>query len=284
MAEDLLFVGAIFGIIGLVLLAGARNSYQRQQTLATLSVDDQPGATGSEATIEGPVEVESSATPTRLPPDGLTADQPALWVWRVQRKVKRGGSNSRSRSKWVTIESGVAAGEFSIRDEWERIRVDASSVEMDHSHSSDQVTGGGLSTPTGSLTANAPDPFNSEHFYLGDPETEVLLGDPPLLQRLVDEYLPWDLEVTISVGRQTTNPDRYQATIIKAGDELLAHGLLDESGSEPRLYGTDDTPLFFVDGDPEAKATRHRSKALKKAIVGTISIVIGVGVLATGLI
>jgi len=72
------------------------------------------------------------------------------------------------------------------------------------------------------------------------------LGGPSFRQRVVDKYLPFDLNGTLSLGRKTATPDKYEATVIREDDELLARGSLDQSDESATLNGTDRLPLVFV--------------------------------------
>ena len=77
-------------------------------------------------------------------------------------------------------------------------------------------------------------------------------------------------------------PDRYQAAIIRDGDDLVAAGKLDEDHDNPVLRGTDETPLLLAVGDPEQKAERLRSKAIKQVFIGGIFLLVGAAVFLIG--
>ncbi|MCU4743316.1 hypothetical protein [Natronoglomus mannanivorans] len=243
MSDDFLLVGGIIAILGLVFAYRAWTSYQQSQRLTELAADEQT----SGDTVEGPIEVSESAEPQRSPPNGVddgSDGAPALWLWRVRRERKNTGSSRGNSTTWETVESGVAAGSFAIREEWNRINVDASSVTA----TARDGTGATMSEnhSSGETFKAVDDPFDSDRFYVGEPEIDVPLGEPSLPQRLADEYLPFDLNVTLSLGRKTATPDRYQAAVVRDRDELLAHGSLDRSVEPPTLNGTDATPLVFV--------------------------------------
>lgn len=281
MPEGNLLVGAVLVVVGVFFAHSAHTTYGRYRTLFALSTEAVE-TTGTK--VAGAVEVSEPATPQHAPHGSgnselpgiadsdltesaasdlaaaVDGDSPALWAWRVRRKRKKSGSSSGSNTTWETVDGGVAAGEFVIREEWDRIGVDASSV----------------TTPE--TETESVDPFDVDHLFLGDPDIDVSMGEPTLPQRLVDEYVPFDLEVTMSVGRQTAAPNRYQATVIREGEELLVRGELDESGEQSTLCGSEETPLVVVDGDPEQKASSHRRKALGQGVLSAVIVLAGVGV------
>lgn len=274
MSNDFLWVGGIIAVLGVVFGYRAWKSFQQSQTLTTLAASEQTQG----VTVSGPLEVSKPAEPQRLPPDAVDDNsdgRPALWLWRVRRERKNTGSSRGSSTTWETVESGVAAGTFAIRENWDRIEIDASSVATTtHDKARKAVSGG----PTSSEDYDpANDPFDGEHFYVGKPEIEVALGEPSLPQRVVDKYLPFDLNMTLSLGRKTATPDKYEATVIREGDELLARGSLDRNDESATLNGTDRVPLVFVKGDPDQRATQYRHTAYKQLAVGLAFVLLGLG-------
>src|SRR6056297_228869 len=224
-------VGSVFVLVGGIVVQNARTTYDRYETADDLTdaSDDGVNETGP-TTVRGRVRVRSPANPDREPPDESVQGegQPALWAWRVRRRVNEGGEYG--GNGWKTIDGGLAVGEFVISHEWDEVRVRMADV------AADQID----------------DPFDSASLYLDEPETEVYLGDLDPINRLFEKWglagpdgIVSDLEFNVSIGRKTTMPDRYQATVVEDGDELLVRGELQETTEGPIVRGTDDTPLLL---------------------------------------
>jgi len=266
---SIIFVIVLVGI-GAIGTLHARRSYDRYKTLTgviseRVDSDDESSAT----TVSGPVDVTEPATPQREPPEELLDldDSPALWAWRIRRKVRTGGK--RNRTRWRTVDGGLAIGDISIREDWEHI-------DLDPSWLTSEVDG---------VLKQEDDPFSATHLYVGEPEEEVILGElDPINKRLErwgitgENGLLSDWEVTISFGRKTMTPDRYQATILRDGDELVAAGKLDDGYDDPILRGTDETPLLLAIGDLEQKANQLRSKSVRQALIGGTFLLVGAAV------
>ena len=266
-----LLFAAIVAAFGLVLLRRARNTRHRARTATELAthaerLDDD----GAGTTVRGPVSVTTPGLPDRTPPaEADTTDgDPALWAWRVREKR----SKNRGGSTWRTAESGLAVGEFSIAQDWNEIAVDPDAL-------TDEGTG---------LLRGESDPFEASTLSLGDPAFDVRLGDlDPINARLErwgltgEDGILSGFEVTLSSGRRTMTPDRYQATVVRDGDELLVRGELDETGDDPVLRGTEDVPMLAAVGDLEERAERLHRQARRTAITGIA--IVGFAVLLGGL-
>lgn len=253
-----LMIVVVSALIGGLILSSARSRYDRARALSTLASDGgAPGAAEGAAveTVEGPVAVDTPADPgRRLPEHHRSADSadaaPALWAWRVQRERDTDGATN-----WKTVDSGLAAGEWTVRDEWEHVRVDAEGLPDD-----------------------ADDPFATDRLFLGDPEVDVYVEERDgLLDSLGGDFGPLeDVEFSIGVGSRTTTPDKYQATVIRDGDELLARGHLDDRDGERVLHG-DDGDLKLAVGDLGDRAERITRGARIRAAVGASVVLLGVG-------
>ncbi len=250
-----------FAFGGILVLAGAAFAYNAwtlhgQYTTVTAAADE--GDRSGERTVHGLVEVEEPATTETLPEeigDDTATAKPALWAWRVRRrKKKRSGSKSGSRTKWVTEEAGLSVGEFAIKQDGERIEVDGGWVEENQD---------------GPLWGSY-DPFESSTLHLGEPEEDVPIGEGGLLS---------DLPVTISIGRSTSDRDRFQSTMIQEGDRALVHGehVAESNGSVVR--GSDETPLVIATGSLEEASDRLRSKTLKQGAIGGGLLLVGIALL-----
>ena len=266
---DPFVVAGVCVALGVATVARARKPYERYSTITDLTadVDGDEGAGGS-TTVRGPVAVTDPATPERTPPEPVdeTSAAPALWAWRIRRKFKASGSTAGSFN-WKTVEGGLSVGVFAVERDRERVRVIADSLELDPDETDD--------------------PFDSQRLFLDGPETDVPLGelDPvnKLLERLglADEGgIVGGMEVTLSVGRNTSTPDRYQSSVIREGDELLVRGELTETADGPVLQGTEATPLTIAAGDLEEKGERLRSTAFKHVAFGLA--LVGVGAVFGG--
>lgn len=271
-----LLVGAVFVAVGGIVAQNARSTFGRYRRLSTL-VDAPEDGTDQDGTtvVDGRVRVETPAEPDRTPPDDVEwPTKPALWAWRVRRKVNAGGEYS--RTEWKTVDGGLALGEFTVvEDGWDGVRVLADDVADD----------------------GIDDPFESDTLYLGDPDVSMYLGDLDPINRFLErtglagpDGVVSDVEVSISVGRQTSMPDRYEASIIGAGDDLLVSGEVKEVGEagetdeERTIHQTDDTPLVFASGELAQQAKNIRSSALKTGVASALFGFAGVAVIALGVL
>ncbi|AXR76292.1 hypothetical protein AArcMg_4155 (plasmid) [Natrarchaeobaculum sulfurireducens] len=253
----LVFSGVV-AAFGILVLRDARNTRDRVLTATELHEHgEQLEDSGTGTTARGPVSVTAPGRPDRAPPAEVetTDGEPALWAWRVRSKhaKRRGGS------AWRTSDSGLAIGEFSLRQDWEDITIDTDSL---------------LDEEVGVLQGHT-DPFEAPNCYLGEPKLDVLLGELDPINKLLerwgltgDDGLLSELEITISSGRKTMTPDRYQATVIRDGDELLVQGELDETGDTPVLRGTENVPMLVAVGNLEKRAEQIKKQARRKAITG----------------
>lgn len=263
---QLMIVG-VSALIGGLILSSARSRHSRAQRLSELltgETGETTAAGGETRTVKGSVEVDTPAKPGRRPPEHYSPEQPneatpALWAWRVQREREaEQGSNT-----WKTIDSGLAVGEFTVRDSWEQIRIDSESVRPEE----------------------IDDPFASDHLFLGDPEIDEYVGERNgLLDRLGGDYGPLkDIEFTISVGTKTTTPNKYQATVIRDGEEMLARGRVEDWSGEPVLRAGEQGIEIAV-GNLSNRVERMNSAARTRAIVGASVLVLGIGTAVTTLV
>lgn len=253
MVVDQVAILVFAGLLGGLLLSYARRRRKRAQALSRLVTDGGSSTADGTRTVNGLVEVDSPAEPQQRPPDHHDSDEsadPALWAWRIRRERASSGDH------WETVESGLAVGEFAVRDDWDRVRIDDESLgEVD-------------------------DPFSAEHLFLGEPETEVYVEERDgLLEAVSGDYGPVeDVEVSISIGSETTTPNKYQATVVRAGDELLARGRAEDGGELPVLRGDVEIGI----GNLQARAEGLFSSARRWGVAGAAVIVLGVaGVVAT---
>ncbi|WP_440766396.1 hypothetical protein [Natronorubrum sp. DTA7] len=251
----LVFAGA-FLLFGGIVLSRASELGGRHETIGELaSAGDEPVEQGGETTISGPVSVLEPASPTRTGPDPIGGDDAALWAWRVRQK-----ESAANGTRWRTDEAELTAGEFAVDHSWDRVRVDATTLAIQE----------------------GDDPFDSSGLFLGEPATESYLGDLGPVNRFLERTglageggVVSDLEFTVNVGGKTTMPDKYQATVVRDGDELIVRGELIETPDGYVLRGTDETPLVIAADSLEAQQERVRSEVrLRKAAGG---ILVGVG-------
>lgn len=264
---------ALVGVVGAVALVKARKNHSRHTELSEIDPDGRVHEVGKETTLEGPVDVSEPAVPDRVPPEGVNVneDSVAVWAWRIRRKENRGGDQSGTR--WRTIDSGFAVGEFSVRDGWETVHVDTDSF-------ADEQLG---------LLREDEDPFESANGFIDDPGQEIRLGEPdPITKRLEkwgiigDDSLLGDVEFTLSFGRQTLTPERYQVTIIEDGDDLLVRGELEETSDGPVVRATAENPPLVSAGGLEETGAQLRSTARKQASVGVVLVLLAGGLLLSG--
>lgn len=263
---QLIIVG-VSALIGGLILSSARGRYHRAQTLSALVTEQggNPTAAGAETkTIEGAIEVDRPPEPDRRPPEHYSPDHPtnaapALWAWRVQReRDAEQGSNT-----WTTIDSGLAVGEFAVRDDWERVRIDSESIHPEE----------------------IDDPFTADRLFLGDPEIDEYVEERDgMLDKLGGDYGPLkDVEISLSIGTTTTTPNRYQATVIREGEEMFARGRVEARGEESVLRG-DEGGVEIAIGDFSTRAEQMYSAARIRAIVGASVLVLGIGAAVTTLV
>ncbi|WP_226004639.1 hypothetical protein [Natrinema salinisoli] len=253
----LVFAGAFF-VFGGMVLSRASDLGGRRETIDELaSAGDERIESGGEATISGPVHVLEPASPTRTGPDPNGGDSAALWAWRVRQKESTGNG-----SRWRTAESELAVGEFAVDHSWDRVRVDATTLATDADD----------------------DPFDSSGLFLGDPDIESYLGDLGPVNRFLEQTglasedgVVSDLEFTVSVGGKTTMPDKYQATVVRDGDELVVRGELTETGDGYVLRGTEETPLVVATGSLEEQREQVRSEVRLRQAAG--GMLVGLGLL-----
>ncbi|WP_254521533.1 hypothetical protein [Natrinema caseinilyticum] len=265
----LVFAG-IFVFFGGIVLSRASEVHERYTTIEELEEsDDGPIEPGRETTISGPVSVFEPATPGRNPADLNAGAAPALWAWRVRQKEDTGGQGG---SRWRTVDGELAVGEFAIDHNWDRVRVDAAMLEAGRD---DGVT----------------DPFDSSQCYLGEPAEDVYLGELGPVNRFLErtglaseDGVLSDVEVTVSVGSKTNMPDKYQATVVRDGDELLVRGELTETADGYVLRGTEETPLVIAAGDLEQQRDRVRSEVRMRRIVGGVLVALGAFVAIVGIL
>lgn len=265
-----LVVAGVCVLLGGFILSHARSTRKRYETIdAVDTTDDESLESGGEATIRGPVRVDEPAAPARTGPDlTVGGDPPALRAWRVRRKS---GAGSEGGTRWRTVENGLSVGEFAVDRGWDRIRVDASTLP--------------------SRRDDAIDPFDSPQLFLGDPDDESYLGDLDPINRFFertglagDDGVVSDLEFSVSVGGRTNWPDKYQATVIREGDELVVRGELRETADGYVLRGTEETPLVVGTENLGEQREQLRSRLRLQRAVGGGLVALGVAVAAAGVI
>lgn len=262
---------AAFVLFGGIAAHGARGSYRRYETIASLLEETGTNAGhGSETTVRGAVTVTEPATPERPPPGSVDgADAPALWAWRVRSKEYTGETGS--SYDWRTGDGGLAVGEFEVRDDWAHVAVDPASV----------------GAAARDDAADVVDPFDAPELFLGTPEIEEFLGDLDPINRRLHEWGLADeegvlanVEVSIGVGNWTTMPDRYQATVVAEGEAVVVRGDQVETDDGPVLRGTEEVPLVLAAADTlEAQAERLRSTARRRVAYAAVLVLLGVAAL-----
>ncbi|WP_137291231.1 hypothetical protein [Natronorubrum halophilum] len=260
----LVFAGA-FLLFGGIVLSRANELDGRHETIGELaSAGDEPVEPGGEATISGPVSVLEPASPTRTGPDSSGGNSAALWAWRVRQKETAGNG-----TRWRTDEAELAVGEFAVDHSWDRVRVDETTLTVQE----------------------GDDPFDSSGLFLGEPATESYLGDLGPVNRFLErtglageDGIVSDLEFTVNVGGETTMPDKYQATVVRDGDELVVRGELIEASNGYVLRGTDETPLVIAAGSLEEQRERVRSEFRLRRVAGGILVGLGLIVAILGVL
>ncbi|WP_254762590.1 hypothetical protein [Natrinema marinum] len=259
-----LAVAAGFVLFGVMAFSSARRLGSRQTTIDELeSTDEGRLEPGGEATVSGPVSVVEPASPEQTGPESNETDSAALWAWRLRRKEGTGNG-----SRWRTVDGELAVGDVAVDHSWDRVRIDAAA-----------------------LAADVDDPFDSSQVFLGEPNTDVYLGELDPINRFLErtglageDGVLSDVEVTVSVGKKTTMPDKYQATVVHSGDELIVHGELTETADGYVLRGTDETPLSIAAGDLEAQEERLRSEIRMRKVVSGVFVGLGVLVAILGIL
>lgn len=244
-------------LFALVAWYEAATTYRRYRRVTALLSDTRASEpSDDEPIVRGPISVTEPATLQRDPPEGVPLEQnrPALVAWRIRRAVKRGG---RTGTRWQTVDGGIAAGEFSVRQNGRYVR----------------VPGDELSTDDETI-----DPFEASNLHLGDPTIDVRLGEPDpatkLLERLGlagDDGLLSDLDVTTSIGGRTLSPDRYQAVSATDGDEIALEGTITETSSGP-VVRLDDDPTIVIGENLQRTVTQLRTRALQQLGLGALAI------------
>lgn len=270
---DALLIGGLIALFGLGSIIQARTPYARYSTIAgIMTTAEQKLEPGAEAILRRSVRVAEPATPQRTPPEPLGDDESpaALCAWRV-RRLKHTDNEDRD-SHWATVDSDLAVGDFTFRHQSEPVQFDDEWVR---------------STLTEKLTA-IEDPDGSPHLYLDAPDVDLPLGERSLLATVLDRLrltgdggLLTDWGIHRYVGSSSASPDRYQATKIRDGDELVLRGELATTDNGVILRDTDETPLILTTGEIADKGRRLRSRAFKQSAFGVSLLVLG-GVVTFG--
>lgn len=270
MQPALLFLAVVLGVVGFAGLLSARERHLRYTSFrgalaaANASRDREP--TGS-----GLLDVSAPATPEQSPPPEFDGDgSPGLWAWRVRRKVSVAGQQ---RPQWTTADGGLAVGEIAVRRNGDRVRIDHAWL-----------------TGEGGTLDGLVDPFETPFLCIGKPDASLPLGRlDPMTQRLERWAIGGEDGILNEIGfsrpdRGSMTPDRYQATVLREGDEIAVYGALDESGEEPVLRGTDESPLVLVFGEPKAKLSALRGAVFRRAGIGAaLLLVAGIALAFSGI-
>jgi hypothetical protein len=268
MQEAALALAVVLGVAGFAAILGARERYLRytafRDALAASTV-----SRGREPTVSGRLEVDAPATPEQSPPSELDeSGSPGLWAWRVRRKVSAAGQGTRSR--WTTAEGGLAVGEISVRRNGGRVVIDHAWL-----------------TGEGGTLDGLVDPFETPFLCVGKPDASLPLGRlDPMTQRLERWAIGGEDGVLNELGfsrpdRGSMTPDRYQATVLREGDEVAVYGDLDETGERATVRGTDQSPLVLVFGEPESRLAALRGAVFRRAGLGAALLLAGGIALAT---
>ncbi|WP_436903327.1 hypothetical protein [Halovenus halobia] len=254
MVVDQLAILGFAALLGGLMLSYGRRRYNRAESLSRLVADGGEPTAAGERTISGPVEVDRPAEPQRRPPDHHNPEEPGgdpgIWAWRVQREQ---ATDSRH---WETLDGGIAVGDIAVRDDWDRVQIDAESLRCD----------------------SVEDPFDADHLFLGDPDIDVYVEERDgVLADVSGDCGPVkDVEVSVNIGNETTTPDRYQATAIREGEELRADGTIADGGEQPAVRG--DVAVGI--GDLSTRADQLYSTARRWGAGGAIVLVLGVSAAA----
>ncbi|WP_255167058.1 hypothetical protein [Natrononativus amylolyticus] len=164
------FLPLVFGLIGIGALYQTYRHYSRYRTVSRIAADVARGSrTDGETTVHGPVDVVEPATLERERPAEAVeaAGSPRIVAWRVRRKVRTGGRQNRG-TRWRTADGGLAVGEFSVLHGGRYVRVDGDELVPDRAEN------------------GVFDPFDASNVHLAEPETEVRLGEPDPLTKLLE--------------------------------------------------------------------------------------------------
>ncbi len=279
MTGTTLLFSTILLLFGLALTSDLRGTYRRYVDAAAL-VDGH----ADDRTAVGPVDVEKPARPACEPPTvasdhgaiGTVPDgdrPPAIWAWRIRERASTDGG--REGTHWRTVDGGLAVGSFTVVDDHERVRIDRESA---------------ANAAIGPLRGDV-DPFEAPGLHVGDPTVDVPLDDPHPIGR---QLRRWGLrgaggpsgtiDRLVGLDRGRSSVRRYQATVVRDGDEVFVAGerhASDErhaSGDDPMLRGTATSPMVVARGDPERKRCRFRRAVRRKAALATIVLAVAVAV------
>ncbi|MFD1585454.1 hypothetical protein ACFR9U_00545 [Halorientalis brevis] len=266
-----ILVGSIAVVVGVGALVQARAPYGRFKTIAQLlTTTEQKLAPGAETIVRRRTRVRDQATPERTPPEPIDGAAPALWAWRVRRKRDDDAADG---SRWTTVESGLAVGDFEFTDEWGPVRFDESWVSTDLAESLERID----------------DPFEASDLELGTPDVDRPLGEPGLLTRLSEHLgltgedgLLAGLELGRRLGLESETPDRYQATIVRDGERLLLRGEIARTDDGLVVRDTTEMPLVVANGALEDGGRRLQFRARTQAVAGAALVLLG-GAVAAGL-
>ncbi|APX95402.1 hypothetical protein [Natronorubrum daqingense] len=255
----------------LLLLFGAgalyqsTKSYRQYRAVAGLTPEPALASDGGESTaVRGPVDLEEPASLERAPPEEseIETDRAALVAWRVRSHLRTGSGNS-GKSRWRTVDGGLAAGEFALREHGRYVPV------------SEECLPG--------ANEESFDPFSDSRVHLGEPEHDVRLGEPSAITKALERLrligkngLLSDATVSLSIGGTSASPNRYQATVVEAGEELTVGGTVDETQDGPVLKPGGEDTRGVVGGRVDDGGNRLRRRALTQVGLGVV-------VLATGL-
>ncbi|MDQ2050562.1 hypothetical protein RBH26_08685 [Natronolimnohabitans sp. A-GB9] len=254
-------------LFGFAAFYQAYKTYGRYAAVRETAPAVETGAAGDATTVSGPVSTVEPAAPRREPPEGVIdgTARPALVAWRVRRHVS-GGRNGRSR--WRTADGGLAVGEFDVRHGGRYVRIDG-----------DTLPDAG---DDGHQSADSFDPFDDSALELGEPETDVRLGEPDPLTKVLERLrligtngVLGDPNLSLSIGGNSLSPDRYQATVVDNGDEIAIEGELAETRDGPVLQRSGGDRPTVVVGTLEKRESQLRSLALKQAGLGGAMIALG---------
>ncbi len=266
-----ILVGSIAAVVGVGALVQARAPYDRYKTIAQwLTTAEQKLEAGTETIVRRRTRVRDQATPERTPPEPIDGAAPALWAWRVRRKRDDDAADG---SRWTTVESGLAVGDFEFSDEWGPVQFDEAWVSTDLAGKLDRDD----------------DPFEASDLRLGTPDVDRPLGDRSLLGGLLDRLgLTGEhgrlagLEIGRRLGLDDSTPDRYQATIVRDGEDLLLRGEVARTDDGLVVRDTAETPLIITAGALEDRGRGLRTRARTQAIAGVALVLVG-GAVAAGL-
>ncbi|SEH12357.1 hypothetical protein SAMN04487967_0771 [Natronorubrum sediminis] len=268
MDSSVLTVVSMLSILfGVGALYQSTKSYRQYRAVDGLTPETTlaAGDGGETTAVRGPVALEEPAVLERTPPEdaGIETNRAALVAWRVRRHVRTGSGKS-GKSRWRTVDSGIAAGEFAIREHGRYVEIPAECLP------------GGVE---GSF-----DPFADSNVHLGEPEHDVRLGKPRLVTKALERLrligkngLLEDTTVSLSIGGTSASPDRYQATVIEDGEELTISGTVADSQADPDsvLEPANEGETALVGGRLDDGGSQLRRRALTQVGIGVIVLAIG---------